>query len=95
MYFLLIICYNGVVAFIVSNFFLIQTDADINRLMAGLTDNQKRYAKYAEKLSKVHDVSHQVKKCHMLLSQTLESLNTLNNCLPLEDRLEPFFWSAS
>ncbi|XP_026469588.1 BLOC-1-related complex subunit 5-like [Ctenocephalides felis] len=72
-----------------------ETDADINRLMAGLTDNQKRYAKYAEKLSKVHDVSHQVKKCHMLLSQTLESLNTLNNCLPLEDRLEPFFWSAS
>ena len=62
--------------------------------MAVATEKQKRFAKYAEKLSKVQELSHQLNRCHMLLNQTLESMETLNNILDIEDRLEPFVWTT-
>ena len=46
-----------------------------------MTERQRKYAKYAEKLGKVHEVSHQLNHCHMVLNQTLESMETLNNLL--------------
>nr|CAD7433162.1 unnamed protein product [Timema monikensis] len=69
-------------------------DFDISRLMTVMTERQKKYAKYAEKLGKVHELSHQLNRCHMVLNQTLESMETLNNSLPLEERLEPFVWTT-
>lgn len=57
-------------------------------------DKQKKFAKYAEKLAKVQELSHYLNKCHMLLNQTLESMETLNNCLDIDDRLEPFVWTT-
>ncbi|XP_067001054.2 BLOC-1-related complex subunit 5 [Anabrus simplex] len=69
-------------------------DHDISRLMTSMTERQKKYAKYAEKLSKVHELSHQLNRCHMILNQTLESMETLNNTLPVEERLEPFVWTT-
>lgn len=74
--------------------FLSQVDTDISRLLGLMTDRQKRCAKYAERLSKVHELSHQLNRCHTLLNQTLESMETLNNWLPLEERLEPFVWTT-
>ncbi|KAK4878568.1 hypothetical protein RN001_011074 [Aquatica leii] len=71
-----------------------ETDLEINKLVNIATDRQKRFAKYAEKLSKVQELSHQLNRCHMVLNQTLESMETLNNCLDIEDRLEPFVWTT-
>lgn len=56
--------------------------------------NKKKFAKYAEKLSKIHELSSQLNKCHMLLNEVLESMETLNNHLDVEDRLEPFIWTT-
>lgn len=63
-------------------------------MVAVATDRQKKYAKYADKLSRVQELSHQLNRCHMLLNQTLESMETLNNYLDIEDRLEPFVWTT-
>jgi len=57
-------------------------------------DRQKRFARFAEQLNKIHELSRQLTRCHSLLNQILESLETLNNLLPVEKRLEPFVWST-
>jgi BLOC-1 related complex subunit 5 len=69
-------------------------DTGLSRLMSNLTERQKRFAKLAEKVSKVNEVSCQLNRCHSLLNQLLESMDTLNNSLPVEDRLEPFVWTT-
>ncbi|XP_069684909.1 BLOC-1-related complex subunit 5 [Periplaneta americana] len=69
-------------------------DFEITRIMGLMTERQKKCAKYAEKLGKVHELSHQLNRCHMVLNQTLESMETLNNTLPVEERLEPFVWTT-
>lgn len=66
----------------------------MNKIISIAIERQKKYAKYAEKLQKVHELSHYLNKCHMLLNQTLESMETLNNMLDIEDRLEPFVWTT-
>lgn len=73
---------------------IVQIDSEISRLMTVMTERQKKFAKYAEKLAKVHELSHQLNRCHMVLNQTLESMETLNNTLPVEERLEPFVWTT-
>ena len=72
----------------------LQIDSEVSRLMSLMTERQRKYAKYAEKLGKVHELSHQLNRCHMVLNQTLESMETLNNTLPVEERLEPFVWTT-
>ena len=76
------------------NFFISQVDATLHQLLNGLTERQKKYAKYAEEMSRVHDVSRTVKRCHVMLNESLELMETLNNLLPIEDRLEPFVWTT-
>ncbi|XP_066142578.1 BLOC-1-related complex subunit 5 [Euwallacea fornicatus] len=71
-----------------------EIDSDITKMVAVATDRQKKYAKCADKLSKVQELSHQLNRCHMILNQTLESMETLNNYLDIEDRLEPFVWTT-
>jgi hypothetical protein len=71
-----------------------EMDSEIAKMISAATDKQKRFAKYAEKLAKVQELSHQLNRCHMLLNQTLESMETLNNHLDIEDRLEPFVWTT-
>ncbi|RZC42448.1 loss of heterozygosity 12 chromosomal region 1 protein [Asbolus verrucosus] len=71
-----------------------ETDCEIAKMVNAATDKQKKFAKYAEKLSRVQELSHQLNRCHMLLNQTLESMETLNNYLDIEDRLEPFVWTT-
>ncbi|XP_030748200.1 BLOC-1-related complex subunit 5 [Sitophilus oryzae] len=71
-----------------------EVDADITKLVTSATERQKKFAKYADKLSKVQELSHQLNRCHMVLNQTLESMETLNNYLDIEDRLEPFVWTT-
>ena len=69
-------------------------EVEVTRLVGIATERQKKFAKFAEQLSKVHELSRQLTKCHMQLNQTLESLETLNNLLPIEERLEPFVWTT-
>lgn len=69
-------------------------DGEVTRLLGIATERQKKFAKFAEQLGKIHELSRQLTKCHMQLNQTLESLETLNNLLPIEERLEPFVWTT-
>uniref|UniRef100_A0A6V7JXP3 BLOC-1-related complex subunit 5 n=1 Tax=Bracon brevicornis TaxID=1563983 RepID=A0A6V7JXP3_9HYME len=69
-------------------------DAEVNRIMALAVERQRKFAKFAEHMNKVHELSRSLTKCHMQLNQTLESLETLNNLLPIKDRLEPFVWTT-
>ncbi|XP_029045418.1 BLOC-1 related complex subunit 5 [Osmia lignaria lignaria] len=72
----------------------INIEPEVTKILNLATDRQKRFAKFAEQLNKVHELSKQLTKCHSLLNQTLESLETLNNLLPIEERLEPFVWTT-
>lgn len=71
-----------------------EVDLETNRLVAVMTERQKVFTKYSEKLNKVHEITHQLNKCHLALNQTLELLETLNNNLPIDERLEPFVWTT-
>lgn len=71
-----------------------ETDGEITKIFNAATEKQKLFAKYAEKLSKIQELSSQLNKCHMLLNQVLESMETLNNHLDVDDRLEPFIWTT-
>lgn len=64
----------------------------ITTLFASFVDMQKTYAAYAEQFAKIRQVSQQLSRCNALLNDNLESLETINNFLDVEDRLEPFVW---
>lgn len=61
-------------------------------LYAKSVDQQKSYASYAEQFAKIRSISQQLSRCNSLLNENIESLETLNNFLDVEDRLEPFIW---
>lgn len=69
-------------------------EMEFGRVLNLAVDRQKRFARFAEQMNKVHELSRQLTRCHSLLNQTLESLETLNNLLPVEERLEPFVWTT-
>uniref|UniRef100_A0A1B6KNZ4 BLOC-1-related complex subunit 5 n=1 Tax=Graphocephala atropunctata TaxID=36148 RepID=A0A1B6KNZ4_9HEMI len=71
-----------------------EIDAEVARFLQLNSERQKTFAKYAERLGKVTDLIHHLNKCHLALNQTLDSLETLNNSLPPEERLEPFVWTT-
>ncbi|RZF36983.1 hypothetical protein LSTR_LSTR004671 [Laodelphax striatellus] len=71
-----------------------EVDSETNRLVAVSTERQKAYSRYAEKLNKVHEITHQLNKCHLALNQTLDLIEKLNNSLPVDERLEPFVWTT-
>ncbi|KAJ8959329.1 hypothetical protein NQ318_022015 [Aromia moschata] len=71
-----------------------EADSEVTRMVSVASEKQRKFAKYAEKFSKVQELSHQLNRCHMLLNQTLESMETLNNYLDISDRLEPFVWTT-
>lgn len=60
-----------------------------------LVEKQKAFASYAEAFSKVRQISQTLTRCNQLLNENIESLEALNNMLPLEKRLEPFVWKTS
>lgn len=69
-------------------------DSKLSLIMTELTDRQKKYARYAEKLSRVHEIAHSLSRCQLALAATLDSVEVLNNQLPPHERLEPFIWST-
>ena len=59
-----------------------------------LTERQRAYARHTERLSHVKEVAHSLATCHTNLNSLLDTLDTLNNMLPIPDRLEPFVWTT-
>jgi len=59
-----------------------------------LIEKQKLHSSYAETFTKVRQISQMLTRCNALLNENIESLDTLNNLLPIEHRLEPFVWKT-
>lgn len=75
--------------------FVYQVDFEATKVFNSFTEKQKTYAMYAEQFSKLHYVTQQLSRCNVLLNQNIESMNTLNNLLEIDDRLPPFLWKTS
>ena len=70
-------------------------DEDVSKVTDKLSAKQKKHAKHAEDIKKsIKEMSKSLAKCHLLLNENLEQLETLNNMLPKEERLEPFVWTT-
>lgn len=71
-----------------------EVEAQLGAIMTALTERQKTYARYAEKLARIHEVSHSLSRCQTALATALDSIETLNRQLPTSERLEEFVWST-
>uniref|UniRef100_A0A2H1VSE4 BLOC-1-related complex subunit 5 n=1 Tax=Spodoptera frugiperda TaxID=7108 RepID=A0A2H1VSE4_SPOFR len=71
-----------------------EADQEISRLYSQMVDKQRANARHAERLARVHEVSHQLSRCNSLLQQTLQDIEEINALLPEDKRLEPFVWST-
>ena len=70
-------------------------DDRILKVTTHLSERQKLCQKQTEKLKKgPTEMSKILSRCHMLLNENIEQLETLNNMLPVEERLEPFVWTT-
>lgn len=71
-----------------------ETDAILGKTVAVAVEKQRKFSKHYEKILSIHELSHQLTRCHILLNHTLESMEMLNNHLDIENRLEPFIWTT-
>ena len=69
---------------------LFQIDFVIQTLYNQLTERQKKYAKYAEQIQKVQEMSSVLNRVRMSVEQTVPLMERLNSVLPPDDQLEPF-----
>lgn len=72
-----------------------EVDQDIGKLLVKMTERQKQCAAYAEAFSRVRQISAQLSRCNTLLNQNIELMESLNNKLDVDDRLEPFVWTTN
>lgn len=71
-----------------------EVESGLSSAVASLTERQKSFARYAERLGQVNEISHSLARCHASLNLILESLDALNTALPINERLEPFVWTT-
>lgn len=71
-----------------------EIDKTVQEQHTQLVERQKAYSQYAETFNKVRQISQMLTRCNMLLNENIESMETLNNFLPVEHRLEPFVWKT-
>lgn len=71
-----------------------EVDQDVGKLLNKMIERQKQFSTYADAFSRVRQISQQLSRCNSLLNQNIELMESLNNVLDVDNRLEPFVWTT-